>query len=158
MNDLPKDGSHPHIRPTARGPAVAPRRAAMVATVLAAVLLLAWPALPALAGAPAAAPPSGTTGDWRVAGRQGIVLVVIVPDEIGVDKAAYDREIDRLCPQDRTCFVNFYGNSSGADPAVPLPDAIASEPTAMFRRSMKNQAELFRWSCRLNPGATPDCF
>lgn len=118
--------------------------AAFVATVLAA----------------AAAPASRATPspDWTVVGRQGIVLVVIVPADVGTDKDAYDRQLDRLCPPDRTCFVNFYSNSTGATPAVPLPESISSEPTALFRRSMKNQAELFRWSCRVNPGATPECF
>jgi hypothetical protein len=125
------------------------------ATASAAIAALVAAAL-AAAAAPAAR--AATSSDWTVAGRQGIVLVVIVPKEVGLDKNAYDRQIDRLCPPERTCFINFYGNSTGAAPAVPLPESIANEPTALFRRSMKNQAELFRWSCRVNPGATPECF
>jgi hypothetical protein len=32
---------------------------------------------------------------------------------------------------------------------VPLPDAIAAEATATFRRSAKQGAERFLWSCRM---------
>ena len=65
------------------------------------------------------------------------------------DRQAYEREIVSLCEPERTCFLNFYTNSSGASLAVPLPDAIANEATATYRRSMKNGVQLFRWSCRM---------
>jgi len=74
---------------------------------------------------------------------------VIVPVASTRDRTAYERQIRRLCEPDRTCFLNFYTNSSGAPLAVPLPDAIDREATAVFRRSTKQGAESFRWSCRL---------
>jgi len=86
---------------------------------------------------------------WAVAGQQGLVRFVIVPAAMAKDEPAYQRQIARLCEPDRTCFLNFYTNADGAPPAVPLPDAIANEATATFRRSMKNGAERFMWSCRL---------
>jgi hypothetical protein len=86
---------------------------------------------------------------WQMVGRQGLVQVVIVPEAQRSDVAAYQAQIARLCPPERTCFVNFHTNSSGAEPALPLPDAIASEATARFRRSAKNGAEVLQWSCRL---------
>jgi hypothetical protein len=86
---------------------------------------------------------------WQVVGRQGLVQVVIVPDGQRSDVAAYRAQIARLCPPERTCFVNFHTNSSGAVLELPLPDAIAAEPTARFRRSAKNGAEILQWSCRL---------
>lgn len=86
---------------------------------------------------------------WQVVGRQGLVQVVIVPEEQRSDVAAYRAQIARLCPPERTCFVNFHTNSSGVAAALPLPDAIASEATARFRRSAKNGAEILQWSCRL---------
>jgi hypothetical protein len=94
---------------------------------------------------------------WPVAGQQGVVRIVIVPTALVADADAYRREIAQLCRPDTTCFLNFYGNSTGAPLAVPLPAAIEQEPTAVFRRSMKQGAELFRWSCRLQPG-TEACF
>lgn len=94
---------------------------------------------------------------WMVAGQQGLVRLVIVPAGQGADRAAYDAQIARLCEPERTCFLNFYANSTGAPVEVPLPDAIAREATAIFRRSAKQQAELFRWSCRLQVGRE-DCF
>lgn len=94
---------------------------------------------------------------WPVAGQQGLVRLVIVPAGQGPDRAAYDAQIARLCEPERTCFLNFYANSTDAPVAVPLPDAIAQEATAIFRRSAKQQAELFRWSCRLQV-ARDECF
>lgn len=94
---------------------------------------------------------------WTVAGRQGVVLQVIVPVAQARDRAAYFREVERLCDPERTCFVNFYTNSSGAPLALPLPDAVAHEATATFRRSMKRGAETFQWSCRLQMADEP-CF
>jgi hypothetical protein len=86
---------------------------------------------------------------WPVAGQQGLVRFVIVPLAQAKDGAAYVQQIAKLCEPESTCFVNFYTNSSNAPVALPLPDAIDHEPTAVFRRSMKRGAETFRWSCRL---------
>lgn len=114
-----------------------------------------WRLLPVLAavlaGGAAAEQPV-----WQVAGRQGLMQVVIVPTALAGDLAAYRAQIAVLCPGDRTCFVNFFTNSSGAPVALPLPDAIADEATARFRRSTKNGAELFQWSCRMKLGG--ECF
>ena len=94
---------------------------------------------------------------WPVIGRQGLVRLVLVPSAQASDEADYRRQISRLCEPERTCFLNFYTNSKGAELATPLPDAIAEEATATFRRSMKNGVELLRWSCRLKvPGK--ECF
>jgi len=97
------------------------------------------------------------TDAWRVIGQQGLVRFVIVPAERAVDQAAYEEQIVKLCDPERTCFLNFYTNSTSADPTVPLPDAIANEATATYRRSMKNGVQVFLWSCRLKiPGH--ECF
>lgn len=94
---------------------------------------------------------------WQVVGRQGLLQVVIVPGAMATDIAAYRTQIAKLCPPERTCFINFFTNSSGAKAVLPLPDAIAKEATARFRRSTKNGAELLQWSCRLGlPGS--ECF
>lgn len=96
---------------------------------------------------------------WQVVGAQGLVQFVIVPKDHERDAAAYKAEIARLCPAQKTCFVNFYTNSSGQQPALPLPDAIAAEATARFRRSTKNGVEQFQWSCRLGmQGTEGQCF
>lgn len=102
-------------------------------------------------GAVCLAPPvrAGPDGPWPLAGQQGLVRAVIVPQEQARDRAAYVRQIQRLCEPDRTCFLNFYTNSTEAPLAMPLPDAIGNEATAIFRRSAKRGAETFRWSCRL---------
>ncbi|WP_295642568.1 hypothetical protein [uncultured Methylibium sp.] len=95
--------------------------------------------------------------DWAVAGRQGIIRLVIVPQAQAGDRVAYDKQIESLCAGQETCFVNFFTNSTGAAVQVPLPDAIFNEPTALLRRSAKQGVDSFRWSCRLKkPGA--DCF
>ena len=86
---------------------------------------------------------------WPVAGQQGLVRFVIVPAAQAREAEAYQRQLAKLCEPDRTCFLNFYTNSSGAAVAVPLPDAIAAEATATFRRSAKQGAERFLWSCRM---------
>lgn len=113
----------------------------------------------ALCGLLPVAPVSAQTGEpaWTVAGRQGLVRQVIVPTALAKDEAAYQRQIDRLCGADDTCFLNFYTNSSGAEVSLPLPDAISNEATATWRRSMKNGAKLFTWSCRLQVPDRP-CF
>lgn len=95
--------------------------------------------------------------DWQLAGTQGVVRVVIVPAAQVRDADAYQRQIDRLCPPGETCFVNFHTNSTGAPVALPLPDAIAHEVTARFRRSAKVGREVFEWSCRLKVEDAP-CF
>lgn len=94
---------------------------------------------------------------WAVAGQQGLVRLVIVPPALARDAAAYARQIERLCEPDRSCFLNFFTNSTGAPLAVPLPDAIGHEATAVFRRSTKQGAELFRWACRVQVDAE-NCF
>lgn len=93
--------------------------------------------------------PAAADEAWAVAGQQGLVRYVIVPAAQARDMEAYTRQVQRLCEPERTCFLNFYTNSSGATVAMPLPDAIANEATATFRRSAKNGAERFQWSCRL---------
>ena len=104
-----------------------------------------------LAAAASAAEP------WAVAGQQGLVRFVIVPAGPAADRAAYEAEIQRLCEPERTCFLNFYTNSTGAPLALPLPDAIDHEATAVYRRSTKNGSESFRWSCRMKVAGEP-CF
>ncbi len=104
-------------------------------------------------------PPAIAAGpsDWALAGRQGIIRMVIVPQAQAGNRSAYDRQIETLCAGQETCFVNFFTNSTGAAVQVPLPDAIANEPTALLRRSAKQGVDSFRWSCRLKkPDA--DCF
>jgi hypothetical protein len=94
---------------------------------------------------------------WPVAGSQGLLRLVIVPTEQARDRDAYLRQIRRLCEPDRSCFLNFYTNGTGAPLSVPLPDAIEREATATFRRSTKQVAESLRWSCRLQI-AGESCF
>lgn len=96
-------------------------------------------------------------GAWPVAGRQGVIQVVIVPEAAARDREAYAQQIDLLCPPQSTCFLNFFTNSTGAPVAVPLPEAISQESTAVFRRSVKQGGEYFRWSCRMAIDAA-DCF
>ena len=86
---------------------------------------------------------------WPVVGRQSIVRMVIVPLAQARERSAYAAQIDRLCEPQQSCFINFYSNSQGVTPTLPLPDAIEHEPTAIYRRSMKQAGEFFRWSCRL---------
>lgn len=111
----------------------------------------------AMAGTTVAQPAAADDEAWPVAGRQGVIQVVIVPEEAARDREAYTRQIERLCPPQSTCFLNFHTNSSGAPLAVPLPDAIAQESTAVFRRSVKQGGEYFRWSCRMGIDAA-NCF
>ena len=109
------------------------------------------------APADALPPAPQTLGTWPVVGRQGIIKIVIVPIDAAHDRSAYDREIATICQLDQSCFINFYSNSSGAPVGMPLPDAISGEATAIFRRSVKQAGEFFRWSCRLGlPDG--DCF
>jgi hypothetical protein len=121
-------------------------RKSLAASAVAAVAALAQSAA---ATAPAEA--------WPVVGQQGLVRFVIVPADKAADQVAYQEQIASLCDPERTCFLNFYTNSKRAAPSVPLPDTIANEPTATYRRSMKNGVQVFNWSCRLKvPGA--ECF
>jgi len=94
---------------------------------------------------------------WTVVGATGVVRYVIVPTAQARDRAAYERQIQQLCSPQLSCFLNFFTNSSGAPLALPLPDAIEKEATAVFRRSTKQGAEMLRWSCRLQL-AEGDCF
>ena len=94
---------------------------------------------------------------WTELGRQGMTRIVIVPLEQAAQREAYARQLQRLCAGSETCFINFYTNSRGVELALPLPDAVASEPTAVFRRSAKQGAELMRFSCRLQLD-TVNCF
>ena len=116
--------------------------------------LSAWMALESLFGSHTTAAP---TEPWPVAGQQGIMRFVIVPTELARDREAYARQIELLCQPGQSCFLNFYTNTSGAALTMPLPDAIDREATAVFRRSMKQGAELLRWSCRLQV-APDNCF
>lgn len=125
-----------------------PKRFSAPLAACAALLCLA-------AGAATAQAPA--TGAWDVAGRQGLIQVVIVPAAQARSREAYAKQVALLCPPEATCFINFYTNSSGAPVSVPLPDAIANEPTAVFRRSAKQGAESFRWSCRMG-SAEGTCF
>jgi len=93
---------------------------------------------------------------WALAGQQGLVRFVIVPLDQARDRAAYLRQIEMLCEPERTCFLNFYTNSTGAALALPLPDPIDREATAVFRRSAKQGAERFQWSCRMQ--LEQECF
>lgn len=115
---------------------------------------IAW-----LAAACGMLPPAAAAGagDWVLAGRQGIIRLVIVPTAQAGDRAAYERQIETLCAGQETCFVNFFTNSTGAAVQVPLPEAISNEPTALLRRSAKQGVDGFRWSCRMKKPVA-DCF
>jgi hypothetical protein len=94
---------------------------------------------------------------WTLAGQQGLVRFVIVPLALAREQAAYEKQIKQLCEPERTCFLNFYTNSTKAALVLPLPDAIDKEATAVYRRSSKQGAERFQWSCRLKINNDP-CF
>lgn len=94
---------------------------------------------------------------WQVVGELGRLQVVILPEARARDVSAYERQIARLCVPGQTCFINFHTNSTGAPPALPLPEAISREVTARFRRSMKGGREMMEWSCRLQLPDLP-CF
>lgn len=86
---------------------------------------------------------------WQVVGHQGLVQIVIMPTEEARNQGLYETAVLALCEPERTCFVNFFTNSAGVKAALPLPEAIASEATATYRRSAKNGVTIFMWSCRL---------
>ncbi len=102
-------------------------------------------------------PAGAADAPWPTAGQQGLVRFVIVPQDQARDRAAYARQVGLLCEPDRTCFLNFYTNSGAAPLGLPLPDAIDKESTAVFRRSAKQGAERFQWSCRMQVAQEP-CF
>jgi hypothetical protein len=133
-------------------PSTTPRAATLAVRVRRAGRLAVLPAclLPGLLHAAPDAP-------WTVAGQQGFVRSIIVPQEQVRDRAAYFRQIEALCEPGTTCFLNFFTNSTGAPLAMPLPDAIDHEATAVFRRSAKRPGDIFRWSCRLQI-PQEDCF
>lgn len=125
-------------------------------------VIVALTALHTLLGAPIAGaqPSADEKADdkpWTELGRQGLTRIVIVPLAHAADREAYARQLQRLCVGNETCFINFYTNSRGVELALPLPDAVSSEPTAVFRRSAKQGAELMRFSCRLQLD-TVNCF
>lgn len=127
------------------------RRTAVYAVAATAFALCAAAVVAADGPAPDAAAP------WTVIGQQGLVRFVLVPAPQQAEQAAYERQIERLCDPERTCFLNFYTNSTGAALALPLPAAIEQEATATFRRSAKNGVQILTWSCRLKlPGR--ECF
>jgi hypothetical protein len=105
------------------------------------------------AAAQAANDPAG----WAVIGQQGLVRYVLVPTREAKELGAYQRQIARLCEPERTCFLNFYTNTQGLPAVLPLPDGIARQATATFRRASKNGAERFWWSCSLHM-AGETCF
>jgi hypothetical protein len=94
---------------------------------------------------------------WPVVGEMGLMRVVIVPADRATDQAAYEAQLPMLCAPLTTCFLNFHTNTTGAAVALPLPEAIEKEATAVFRRSAKQGAERLMWSCRVKPGAA-GCF
>jgi hypothetical protein len=109
------------------------------------------------ASALAAAGTGAADETWPVAGRQGIIQFVIVPTAMAKDREAYLQQIQQLCGGQETCFINFYTNSKSVPVAMPLPDEIFQEATAVLRRSGKQQVDSFRWSCRLGQ-SEPACF
>ena len=96
-----------------------------------------------------AADENATLPGWTVMGRQGIVLMVLVPPAEAKDEAAYEREIAAICKEELNCFLNFYTNSRNVPVAVPLPDEIEHEVTATYRKTYKKGVPLFTWSCRM---------
>lgn len=121
-------------------------------------LRASWLALPVALLIAAGWPRSAHAAEaWPVAGRQGLVQVVIVPEAVADQREAYAAQVALLCPPEVTCFVNFYTNRTGATVGLPLPEAIEREATATFRRSSKNGAERFQWACRMKQGNDP-CF
>ena len=153
----------PHPLTTRRQPRPAGLRAWWMAAGLAGLLAAASPGgagAQALASAPAsapAAPAAAAAAPWTVAGAQGLVRVIIVPVALAREKAAYVQQVQQLCEPERTCFLNFYANPAGLPVALPLPDGIEHEATAVYRRSAKQGAERFIWSCRLGVVGEP-CF
>ena len=119
---------------------------------------VSWAIVVAVVGMGVAIPGPGQAQDtWPTVGSQGLVRFVIVPEAQARDRAAYAQQVALLCEPERTCFLNFYTNSTRAPLGMPLPDAIDREATAVYRRSAKQGAERFQWSCRLQVSQEP-CF
>lgn len=97
----------------------------------------------------AAAPAAGDETRWQVVGHQGLVQIVIMPTDEARNQGLYETAVLALCEPERTCFINFFVNPAGVKPELPLPEAIANEATATYRRSAKNGVTIFMWSCRL---------
>ena len=133
-----------------------PKSAAWRAMVVLAMSTGALPAAQAEEPAAAASAPAAAHA-WQLAGRQGIAQYIVVPIEGSKERSTYDRIVDEVCEPGMSCFISFFTNSKGVDIVLPLPDAIDHEPTAVFRRSIKQGGEQFRWSCRLGL-PTNDCF
>ncbi len=95
--------------------------------------------------------------DWVEAGRLGMLQFIVVPQAHAGDEAYHKAIIKQLCPAETTCFLRFFTNSQNAPVGIPLDDRILAEPTATFQQSVKQQNQLFQWSCRLGL-ATPRCF
>lgn len=106
---------------------------------------------------PVASEPAAAAARWTVAGAQGLVRAVIVPVPLARDKAAYVQQVAQLCEPERTCFLNFYANPAGLPEVLPLADGIEQQATAVYRRSAKQGAERFIWSCKLGVAGEP-CF
>jgi hypothetical protein len=98
-----------------------------------------------------------TPHDWQVAGRLGLMQFIVVPEASARDGRYHRAIVDELCDREDTCFLRFFTNSTGAQMAFPLPDAIMNEPTVMFQRSAKHRREQFQWACRLDM-ADGNCF
>jgi hypothetical protein len=119
-------------------------------------LAQASPGAPASPG-PGAKPAPPVVTDWQLAGSLGMLQFIVVPEARSRDRAWYGAVVAQACPEQTTCFLRFFTNSTNAPLQVPLPDAILHEQTAMFQRSMKAGRELFQFSCRLGV-AEPECF
>lgn len=91
---------------------------------------------------------------WQMAGRLGMMQLVVVEDARVADEATYVDAVKALCAPEQTCFVRFYANPQKLPLTVPLPDAIAGAPTAFYSRSAKQSNATFQWSCRVrnDPG------
>jgi len=92
-----------------------------------------------------------------VAGSLGIMQFVIVPLGKSKNLEFYKSTIKQLCKNKKTCFLNFFTNSTNQKISFPLNDKILAEPTLMFKKSAKHQNTSFEWSCRLNL-AVKNCF
>lgn len=146
-------------------PAAALRRRCAVVALAASLLSVAAVAqraipdaqAPAAATGPADAASAARVTGWQLAGRLGLAQYIVVPAEQARDRAYHDAVIAEVCPADGTCFLRFFTNTENAPLAMPLPDAIEHQPTAMFQRSAKMRREMFQWACRLQVSADP-CF
>ncbi len=87
--------------------------------------------------------------DTYVAGKLGILQFIVVPVEKSKDKEFYENIIRTVCPEKKSCFLNFFTNSKNVKLGFPLNEKILAEPTVMFKRSAKHQNTILEWSCRL---------